>query len=151
MKDRVPNCRLVFAGKGPEGYEKKLHQRIREYDLQDRVFFMGHVTQEKIRGLYQYADIALFPTLTQGGWLSPFEALATGTAIIVKDSFTAAELIKTNDLGQVCDDFKPAVLNLIEDSKMRKRQLSNASNWIMKNLSWRKYSKHVQSIYDLKG
>ena len=143
----MPNVRLVFAGKGESEYEATVRSFILDHGMEGRVIFIGHVSQEEIRELYQCADLALFPTKAQGGWLSPFEAMAAGVPIITKPSLTASSIISENQLGIVCNDFEPKIIKFHDNSIDSKVVAEKAGEWVRVNLSWQAYADKTLDVY----
>lgn len=148
IKDKIPNAKILFAGQGNNEYEKKVRQFANENSLHDRILFLGHVTREKVRELYQASDIALFPTKAQGGWLSPFEAISAGIPIIVSPELTASSIITTNKLGYVSKDFTTAVIKITQNIDAEKQKVNLAQQWIKANMSWEKYTAKTLDVFN---
>ncbi len=148
IKNKIPNAKLLFAGQGGNDYEKEIRQYVKDHFLENRVLFLGHVNREKIRELYQTADIALFPTKAQGGWLSPFEALSAGVPIIVSPELTSSSIIIDNGLGFVTEDFADLTIRIIHDIGKTKQKVRIAQKWVQDNLSWKRYTKEVLEIFN---
>lgn len=73
---------LVLAGQGPD--VKSIHQKVDELGLTDRVRFTGHVTGEQdLYGLYENADLFVFPSLYDTSGMVVREAAAMGTPSVV--------------------------------------------------------------------
>jgi glycosyltransferase involved in cell wall biosynthesis len=84
IRKHLPSSRLlIIGGIGDSNYALRLYRRIKELGLEDRVFFLGHIPWEKMRGIYQKAGICLIPSLFgEGTSLSALEAMACGVATI---------------------------------------------------------------------
>jgi len=147
VKDKIPNIKLVFAGKGENDYELKVLKLIENYSLHENVIFLGHVDREKIRDLYQASDVALFPTKSQGGWLSPFEAISSGIPIVVSPDLTAAYIIEKNNLGFVSENFVNTVLKILDDVEGVKKNCLIAKQWVKNHLTWEKYAKRTLEVF----
>ena len=109
LKDEIPRIKLLLVGLQEGNYVEMLHQYIRANGLEPYVTFTGHLSHSEIRDLYHACDIALYPIKSQGGWLSPFEALSASLPIIVSSRMTAADIIARGELGIVTDNFVDAV------------------------------------------
>lgn len=72
---------LLMAGDGP--LRSRLERRIRELDLTGSVRLLGFVSEDRLPGLYQAADLYVQPdTELQGFGLPVVEALACGTPVL---------------------------------------------------------------------
>jgi len=79
----IPNIKLLLVGYTNHEYCSLLIGTIQKYNLQNHVQIKSHVLQEQLRDIYAGADLLIQPCTDHGGWLSPFEALCTGTPIVV--------------------------------------------------------------------
>jgi glycosyltransferase involved in cell wall biosynthesis len=86
------NLRLpaVFAGsdQGNEGYIRQLAQKLQ---LNDQVFFLGHVSRPALRALYQNALVLCYVSFLGPLNLPPLEAFALGCPVIAADMPGAKE------------------------------------------------------------
>jgi glycosyltransferase involved in cell wall biosynthesis len=75
---------IVLAGHA-EPYERELRALTRELGLEDRVRFVGYVSDADLEGLWGLADCAAFPTLGEGFGIPVIEALAHGVPVAASD------------------------------------------------------------------
>lgn len=80
----VPEARLAVAGKG--GDRPRLEARSRELGLEDRVAFLGYVTEERKRTLLRTAWASVYPSPKEGWGITNIEAAACGTPVVASDS-----------------------------------------------------------------
>lgn len=144
----INNAKLIFAGDSVEEYRKQLEEFIRIYSLDDNTIFTGHITKDKLRMLYKACDCALFPIKEQGGWLSPFEALSAGKAIIVSPLLTCSEIIKNAGIGVVSDNFGKTILEVHADMGQYYRMALKGQRWVAQNLSWNVYSEKMLALFE---
>ena len=128
---------LVLAGQGPD--VKSIHQKVDELGLTDRVRFTGHVTGEQdLYGLYENADLFVFPSLYDTSGMVVREAAAMGTPSVVVRGCATAEPIIDRQNGFLCDDTTQSlcdVLNMtLSDRAMTKQVGKSARKTIY--LSW---------------
>lgn len=71
---------IVLAGHA-EPYELELRALARSLGLQERVRFVGYVSNSDLQGLWAVADCAAFPTLGEGFGIPVIEALAHGVPV----------------------------------------------------------------------
>jgi phosphatidyl-myo-inositol alpha-mannosyltransferase len=73
---------LVIAGDGPE--RKKLEALVKEFKIQDKVKFIGFITEKDKPQLLAGADIACFPSLYGESFgIVLLEAMAAGSGIVL--------------------------------------------------------------------
>ncbi len=85
---------LVLAGNASSaraGYYRQLTSQ----PLPDGVYYLGPISSEKLRVLYQHAEAMVFPTLYEGFGLTPLEAMASGTPVIA---------MPVSSVPEVCGD-----------------------------------------------
>lgn len=128
---------LVLAGQGPD--VKSIHQKVDELGLTDRVRFTGHVTGEQdLYGLYENADLFVFPSLYDTSGMVVREAAAMETPSVVVRGCATAEPIVDRQNGFLCDDTTQSlcdVLNMtLSDRAMTKQVGKSARKTIY--LSW---------------
>ncbi len=75
---------IVLAGHA-ESYELELRALARSLGLQQRVRFVGYVSDEDLEGLWALADCAAFPSLGEGFGIPVLEALAHGVPVAASD------------------------------------------------------------------
>jgi glycosyltransferase involved in cell wall biosynthesis len=97
--------RLVLAGKVREPAERWYFERYVAPYLNDRLRFVGEVSQEEKRDLLASASALLFPIR----WNEPFgmvmlEALACGTPVLAFDEGAASEVVEEGRTGFLCRD-----------------------------------------------
>ena len=148
LRDKIPNVKLVLAGWGEGEYIEMLQRYVHTKSLDQYVIFTGHLSRNEIRDLYHACDVALFPIKSQGGWLSPFEALCAKVPIIVSPLMTASSIIKRNRIGIVTDNFVNAVMDIYNDPEKYYSIAKNGSVWVEKNLSWDNFCEKMVVIFE---
>ena len=149
LEGSLPHCPsmiLILAGKGDNTYENQVREYIKTHHLIDHVIFTGHVSREEVRDLYHAADIAIFPVRSQGSWLSPFEALCSGTPVIVSPDITSSSIIREQKIGIVTDNYSEATAEMLKNYSEYKKIADQGKEWVRENLLW---SKFCQSMYEL--
>ncbi len=72
---------LVLVGK-ETSYSDAIKKYIKEYNLEERVFFLKHVEIEELAMLYQLATLFVYPSLFEGFGIPIIEALYSKTPVI---------------------------------------------------------------------
>jgi glycosyltransferase involved in cell wall biosynthesis len=82
LRDEKFDCNVLLAGTGDPDYTSKMQELVGELNLEDRVFFTGHVGGPLKVSLYEACDLFALPTSQENfGFVFP-EALASGTPVI---------------------------------------------------------------------
>ncbi len=74
------NVKFLILGTGPD--EEKLKLEARTYNLEARVFFLGHVSHEQLPKYLKASDIFIRPSRSEGMGNSFIEAFASGIPVI---------------------------------------------------------------------
>lgn len=148
LKGVIPGLKLVLAGRPQSPYDEMLRRYVEDKGLVDRVVFTGHITKEQVRSLYHSCHVALFPVKSQGGWLSPFEAICAGRPIIVSSTMGASGLIKKEKLGLVSDDFIAGIRDIYECYGAYVAAAEQARAWVRNNITWEIFAKQMIRVFE---
>lgn len=147
LRENIPNIKLILAGLGDNSYAQMLMKYVSNSGLNEHIIFTGHTSKQEIADLYKACNVALFPIKSQGGWLSPFEALCAERPIIVSNEMTASDLIKEKNIGVVTDDFSETVLNIYHNPDKYYEMAEGGGIWVRENLSWDKYCEKMLNVF----
>jgi glycosyltransferase involved in cell wall biosynthesis len=128
---------LALAGQGPD--VNSIQQKVDELGLTERVRFTGHITNEEdLYGLYEVADLFVFPSLYDTSGMVVREAAAMGTPSVVVRGCATAEPILDRENGFLCEDTTQSLCDVIDlalsDSAMTSKIGQSARKTIY--LSW---------------
>lgn len=84
LRDRGTEVRLLVGGKGD--HEPDLRRLAGELRLDDRVEFLGFVSEERKRELFRTVWANVFPSPKEGWGITNLEAAACGTPTVASDS-----------------------------------------------------------------
>lgn len=149
LKNVIKNVRLVLAGYWHEDYKREIDEYIKANDLQSCVTMTGHVSRRDLRDWYHAADVLIHPIGSQGGWLSPFEAVCAGTPIVVSPEMTASAIIGEKDLGEVSSDYCKSLLNVYNNKNYYRNKTADAASWVRNNLTWDEFGKRMLDTFCL--
>lgn len=109
IKDEFPDVDYVIYGLGAG--HAALDAQIKELDCSDRIELAGYTTDSA--GVFQRAQAAVYPTMTEGFGLSILEALSNGCPVISYDvnygpremivEKQNGELVKPHDIAAIAD------------------------------------------------
>lgn len=148
LRKNIPNIKLVLAGVTYSvSYEKILKKYIKQKKLKDVIVFTGHLSKEKIRGLYYISDVILQPVKFQGGWLAPFEAICAGKPVVVSSDISSSAIIKKAGIGIVTNDFVRVVRNIYNNPRDFNYMGKKGKEWVRRNLKWEIFSKKMLNLF----
>lgn len=107
LEDGV-RARLVIAGRGE--WESELRDLARRLGIQDRIDFVGFVTEEEKRSLFRRAWANVFPSPKEGWGITNLEAAGCGTPTIASDSPGLRESVRDGVTGLLVPHGDPAAL-----------------------------------------
>ena len=151
LKKHISNVKLTLVGWSLHTYKLILDEYIKLNKLQEYVTFIKHIDDPiELKKLYLSHDLLLHPIQSQGGWLTPFEALCTELPIIVSKEFTSSDIIKQNDIGIVSDsnNYVKDILNIYNNRKDAYAMAQRGKQWVNNNLSWDKYGERILNVFN---
>ena len=142
LRSDIPNVSLLIVGRGP--LKNELKKEAERLGVRSDVKILSDLTESELRLIYKASDVLLFPVIDQTFGLVPFEALASGTPVIVSRKAGCAKIIERESLGMVVnpntDEFYNAVLSIIRSKNNFDHMLLTARNYIKKHLTWEKFA-----------
>ena len=132
-------------------YYASLCKLVEELGLHERVTFAGVVSEEALAHAYREADIFVFASIQTWG-IAIFEAMASGTPVIISDIAGATEVLidhktalfaKTGDP----DDFARAARELAEDRELYCTISREGNLFVSAQLSWSRYAEAMMELF----
>jgi glycosyltransferase involved in cell wall biosynthesis len=92
--------------------------------LPEHVLYLGYVSDQELRALYDHAACFIYPSAYEGFGLPPLEAMACGCPVIASKAASVPEIC--GDAALYCDpqnpwDIADKLLHLMSDSKLQLR------------------------------
>jgi glycosyltransferase involved in cell wall biosynthesis len=115
------DVKLVLAGE--KGWLfGEVFQQVTKQKLQEDVIFLGRVSNEELLMLYNTAQVLVAPSIYEGFGLTPLEAMACGTPVVVSNVSALPEIV--GDAGLLVDpnnaeEIAVAVARLLGDAELR--------------------------------
>jgi glycosyltransferase involved in cell wall biosynthesis len=140
---------LVIAG--AKGWSNEdIAQEIAALGVQERVKFLGWISEDDRRVLYSTAKLCVYPSLYEGFGLPPLEAMACGAPVVTSNTSAlrevvgnAAILIEPDNSAELCQ----AILRVLSHEglrlEMRQRSLERATLF-----SWERAAKETLAVYE---
>jgi L-malate glycosyltransferase len=126
IKDKIKS-KLILLGDGPE--RSRAEQLCREYDMCDRVVFVGNLKNPM--DLLSIGDLFLLPSESESFGLAALEAMALGLPVISTNTGGLPEVNRHGVTGMMSnvgdtEDMAKNALFLLSDEKRLKRFSENA-------------------------
>lgn len=149
LKKQGIKHKLVITGKRGWKY-KSIFETIEKLNLQKDVIFTGYVPDEDLPGLYNAADLFVYPSLYEGFGLPPLEAMACGTPVITSNTSSLPEVV--GDAGIMVnpynvDELANAMYEVLTNDGLRE-ELSKKGLERAKLFSWKKCAKEHLKVYE---
>ena len=152
LKKQYPNIRYIVAGEREE--KNHLKSIVNSLNISDNVIFIGAVSDEQKKYIFNKTDLMVMPTLDEtnklsieGFGISYLEAALFGIPSIASNIGGTNEAVLHNETGLIIDDLKDleiSIRDLIQNKDKRKLLGDNAKNRALNDLHWsnqvRKYS-----------
>lgn len=140
------NATLVIAGRGKDA--NGLKSLARERKVADRIVFTGYVDEGSLPGLYNSADLLVWPS-SLGFGLPTLEAMSCGTPVIAADCFDSKEYMQGGALlysGKDAESLSDRFGSVVTSNDGWKAWSLKALKW-SQNFSWDKMMDEVFSVY----
>ncbi len=149
QKRRGGPAMLALAGGRGWLYEKTL-ETVAELKLENKVRFLGHVSDLELVALYSMADVFAFPSFSEGFGVPPLEAMACGAPVITSNTSSLPEVV--GDAALLVDPFDKhalakAITRLLEDEQLRE-DLRQKGYQQAKQYTWPESARKMLSVYE---
>ncbi|MEY3032206.1 MAG: D-inositol 3-phosphate glycosyltransferase [Planctomycetota bacterium] len=116
LAERLPNLRLVIAGKKATPYGEQVERDVHERGLGDRVMLPGVVSDADRQWLYENCDVFLLPSLAEGFGFPALEAMQCGKPVVMSRRTSLPEI--AGDEGFFFDSYQPeAMASVVETAR----------------------------------
>jgi len=111
LRRDIPEVRLRIGGNIPNGgYGRFLHRKVRTFDIEDAVEFLGWLPAEKISRELAQAHIFVIPSFIENSPNSLAEAQLVGTPVIASSAGGIPSMVIDNETGLLFPPGDAAVL-----------------------------------------
>lgn len=122
---RDNNIRFVIVGRLGAVEKAGFRMIASDYNVADRVDFIGYVSDERVIDLYSGAVALLFPSLYEGFGLPVLEAMCCGTAVITSNNSSLievaegyAQLVDANSVESISEGITKTLMNMSETERL---------------------------------
>ena len=143
---------LVGTEAYEQNYARKIHSLVSELGLEKRVEFLGEITEEALKRLYADSDVLVFPNYPQTWGLAVFEAMASGTPVIVSTGAGASEILRDEETALLVPPGRPEEIasrlrRLCEDGELYAKLSRGGRKFVEENVSWDAYGKRMEMLF----
>ncbi len=152
LRDRYPSVHLVHAGKVvSQTYKRELEAYIHQHGLEERVQFLGRVTEARLLELLLRAEVFVLPSYEESFGLVLVEAMAAGVPVISTRIGGIQEVVEEGRSGLLVPPGDPVALAgkiamVFEDRVLRDR-LVQAGKERARAFSWEAVTARVFRLY----
>jgi glycosyltransferase involved in cell wall biosynthesis len=140
----------ILAIAGGKGWLYEETQRtVMELKLEDKVRFLGRISELELITLYSLADVFAFPSFFEGFGMPPLEAMACGAPVITSNTSSLPEV--TGDAAMLVDPYDThaianAISRLLGDEQLQER-LRQKGFLQAQKYTWPKAAQKMLSVY----
>lgn len=121
--------------------EKSLKLKVKSLKLENRVKFLGLISQTELPKYLHEADIFIRPSLSEGQGISFIEGMAVGLPVIATPVGGIPDFLKDGETGLFVNVHDPksiadAVNRLIADPALKESLTSNARKMVVEKYDW---------------
>jgi len=149
LKKRGVKHKLLMVIQMGSDYQKVVAS-IKDLCLENEVRLIEGVPKEDMAGVYNLADLLVFPSVYEGFGFPPLEAMGCGTPVVTSNSSSLPEII--GDAGIMVDPYdSDALTNAIYEvlvNKELKDDLIRKGLKRTKQFSWEKATKETIEVYE---
>lgn len=103
---RHPEFTAVVSGwckPSDQAFRDELARKIRAAGLEERIVFLGDLTDRDIKLWYQRVSLCVAPSRSEGFGLTPLEAMASGAAVVASREGAFPQMIEPGQNGYLFD------------------------------------------------
>lgn len=147
------NLKIIGSDKYDPSYGKELLALVKRLKITDQVEFLGRVDEAELLEQYRDADLFVFPNHNQTWGLAPFEALASGTPVLVSKTAGAHEVLADGKNALFINPMQPEdiaakVSLLYNNDRLRLKLAGSGLSFVKKNMSWQLYAKNMLETFE---
>lgn len=154
LRDRGISAELNIYGDftSDMNYYDTLQKMVIQLGLDGSVFFKGRVSEDALVRSYGTHDIFIFPNHLQSWGLAVFEAMASGTPVIVSKSAGAHEVLTHGENAFLVSPKSPEMIaemvqKLCVDKNLFIKLSNQGRNFVESKISWEMQASRMEEIF----
>jgi glycosyltransferase involved in cell wall biosynthesis len=145
---QLENANLVLVGGDGWDHEQVKH-KVKELRLNDRVHFLGYVSDDELKYLYRHCLAFVYPSLFEGFGLTVLEAMACGAPVISSNTTSIPEV--AGDAALLIDPvsseaISEAMLCILHENELRE-DLVLKGQQRAREMNWTKAAQYTMHYY----
>jgi glycosyltransferase involved in cell wall biosynthesis len=148
---------LVLVGTGD--LEQELKDLARDLGVEQRVKFVGIVSNDDLERRYREADVFVLPSIvdskgdTEGLGVVLIEALAHDTPVVASRVGGIVDIVKHGETGMLVPEKDPsalaaAVIEVLESDDLARRLAEDGKRFVKEEFDWDKLAGRLYEIYE---
>lgn len=151
LSDMPPSVVFVVGGIGPE--KNKLHSLAKKCGVENRVRFLGEVSQADLPAVLSVCDIFVRPSRSEGMGISFIEAMASGLPTIGSNVGGIPDFLREGETGWVVEPEKPeqivhAVNTILEHKEKTAEIAKRAQAMVVATYDWEEVGSRMKSLFE---
>ncbi len=140
---KYPTAKLVIPGPFTN-HTKELKELANSLDIEDKVLFLGEVSEQELQKLYRHCAVYCYPSPEEDFGLGPLEAGGWGVPTVAWNHGGPAVTVihgKTGYLAKPYEikDYAKGINKILSDSKKRVHMGKAAWEHVKDNFSWERH------------
>jgi len=144
--EKRSDVQFVLAGTGD--LTREIIERAANLRIGKNVHFTGFLDADRVREIYQLADVYVMPSVSEPFGLSALEALSYNVPAIITKQSGVAEVLKHTLVSDFWDteDIAAKVLALLEYPALRRTSLANEQKGLQA-ITWGRTAEKIIELY----
>lgn len=148
----IPDVKFVLCGAGAARDEQKLHDLIKEKDIQRNVVFPGWVRDEKKDAVLRDADVFFLPSYNEGMPMSILDAMGYGLPVVSTNVGGIPKIVHDGENGRCyqpgdSEGFAHEIITLLQDDNIRNMAGESSLCIVKKGYSLEAHIKLLEKVY----
>jgi phosphatidylinositol alpha-1,6-mannosyltransferase len=144
---------LFYAIIGGGDLQPRLEKMARESPVGDRIFFLGKLQLEQLKGCYLRADVFVMPSQQEGFGIVFLEAMAFGKPVIAGDHGGAPEIVQDGVTGfsvnpDDLEELADRLIQLLQDEALRTKMGEAGRQRVEEKFTFKRFEEGLTRILD---
>ena len=131
-------------------FSERLNAEIAKRDLESQVVLCGYLEPKDLKLLFDYAEVYVFPSLSEGFGIPGLNAMAANIPVVCSNIPTLQEIYQ--DAALYFDpgnsgDFADKIRKILEDAKTRSLLVEKGEK-LIRRYSWQKMARETLDVYE---
>lgn len=149
LKEKFPGIKYLIVGRYDDAEKARLDTIIKQYDLQQHVFFTGYVPDEDLARHYSLADVYVMPSKKEGFGIVFIEAMYYRLPVIAGNKDGSADALCNGELGLLVNpDNQEEINKAIEKMLLNKHQYKPDQNKLLQLFSYNSYKENLKKFFN---